>query len=69
MAAVIFPWPARAERKARVAVARRGAEEAAIKRDASRSLTADIQRLRARNHVSEALDAMIAKKARERGQQ
>jgi hypothetical protein len=65
MAAVIFPWPTRAERKARVEAARRGAAEAAVKAAEARSLSAELHELRRRNHVSEALDQLIARKARE----
>jgi hypothetical protein len=65
MAAVIFPWPARSERKARVEAARRAAAEAAAKAAEARSLTAELHELRRRNHVSEALNQLIARKARE----
>lgn len=65
MFAAVFPWPPRAERKARVADARRQAAESREKAGESRTLTAELRWLRRKNHVSEALDQMVARKARE----
>ena len=65
MAAVVFPWPSRAERRARIADARRRAEHAQRQAGEARTLTAELHQLRHENHVAEALDRWISKKAKE----
>lgn len=69
MIAVLLPWTPRAERKSRVEAARQGAEQATRKAAEAHSLTDEIRRLRAHNHVYEALDLMVARKAREQRHQ
>jgi len=63
--AVLFPWPSRAERKAAVAEAQRGAEQAQRQAVHARSLIGELHRMRQRDHVNEALRLMIDRKVRE----
>ena len=65
MIAAILPWPARAERRAAVEAARQGAAEAQQKAVRSRSLVDELHELRQKNHISEALDQIVARRARE----
>lgn len=63
MASAIFPWPSRAERHARVAEARRAAERAQREAAKARPLKEELRQLREKNHVKEALDVLIQRRA------
>lgn len=65
LAALIFPWPARDERRARVESARLAAEEAQLRAAHTQPLMEELRALREHNHVTEALNQMISRRARE----
>jgi hypothetical protein len=55
VAAVIFPWPSRAERRARVDAARRNAEQARRKAEEAERVQQDLREIMARNHFAQIL--------------
>lgn len=56
MAAVIFPWPAREERRARVEAARSRAEQARRKAEEARRVQHDLRRIVYEdNHIAQAI--------------
>lgn len=68
MAAVLFPWPTRAERKAQVEAARRKAEQAQRQAAAARGLTEEMQEILAKNHLAQSIaDGLIQARLRQRG--
>lgn len=56
----MFPWPARAERKAAIAQARTGREQAEARAAHAAEVRADIERMAARNHFAQAIAEQIA---------
>lgn len=63
--AAVLPWPTRQERKARIRTAKEGAAQAEEKAEEARSLTQELRELRRENHVSDALDQLISRRARQ----
>lgn len=61
--AAVFPWPTRQERKAHIRAAQQGAAEAEAKVPAARSLSKELSEMRRENHVNEALDYLVSKRA------
>lgn len=59
----IFPWPSRATRKAAVAKARAGAEEAQRAAVRDRKLTRELYEMRHQDHVEEMLDHLIRRRS------
>lgn len=60
----LFPWPSRAERKARVEQARASAEAARAEAVRATRIEQDLHRMRVENHWAEALWELSIRKGR-----
>lgn len=62
MYAAILPWPARSERKARVAAAKLGAEQAERKKEDAEHVKEDLERILRQNHFAQVIvDGLIGR--------
>jgi hypothetical protein len=55
MADVIFPWPSRAERRARIELAREKAGQAKEKAEEAAAISGDLQRILKENHFAQTI--------------
>lgn len=66
----MFPWPGRAERKARVEAARRRAEQARREATEAQRLPREMHEILQKNHLVQAItDGLLEARRQQRGEQ